>query len=155
MYYKGVLDSYMSCTPNVDMFGPTYFHVFLKEINDLCEEQVKLEKPDDPWRISLILYNFLILTDGSVESNKELETKEQIVRSSHLPISIIIVGIGKPVDDFKFMKKLDGDQDPLYSKKFIDNYSKSPKVEILVLICITTESPAKMGYLQISSKTMD
>ena len=45
---NGVLDSYMSCTPNVDMFGPTYFHVFLKEINDLCEEQVKLEKPDDP-----------------------------------------------------------------------------------------------------------
>lgn len=70
------------------------------------------------------------MTDGSVESNKELETKEQIVRSSHLPISIIIVGIGKPVDDFKFMKKLDGDQDPLYSKKFIDNYSKNPKVEV-------------------------
>ena len=45
---NGILDTYISCTPIVDMFGPTYFHLFLKEINDLCEEKVKYEKTDDP-----------------------------------------------------------------------------------------------------------
>ena len=119
---NGILDTYEKCTKFVDMYGPTYFHEFLKQINDLTEEQVRQEKVDDP-----LTHNYsilLILTDGSVDPNKELETKEQIVRASYLPISIIIMGIGKPVDDFKFMKQLDGDKNPLYSKKFIDNYSK-------------------------------
>ncbi|KAK2183198.1 hypothetical protein NP493_320g01057 [Ridgeia piscesae] len=42
------------------------------------------------------------------------QTKEAIVRASTLPLSIIIVGIGKA--DFKEMKVLDGDEEILKSR---------------------------------------
>lgn len=104
---KGILDSYVSCTPLVEMAGPTYLHVILKTVNDLCEEQVKVLKPND---VSTHKYSILlILTDGSVDYLREKETEEQIVRSSHLPLSIIILGIGRDKDDFCFMRKLDAD----------------------------------------------
>lgn len=38
---------------------------------------------------------------------------DEIVRSSSLPLSIIIVGVGSA--DFTSMEKLDGDTEPLYS----------------------------------------
>jgi hypothetical protein len=113
---KGILDSYVSCTPLVDMAGPTYLHVILKKVNDLCEEQVKILKPND---VSTHKYSILlILTDGSIDLTSEDKTVEQIVRSSHLPLSIIILGIGRDRDDFCFMKKLDADEKSLYSKRF-------------------------------------
>ena len=53
----------------------------------------------------------LILTDGDVHDKNK--TTKQIIRASNLPISIVIVGIGKPADDFKFMRELDADEKPL------------------------------------------
>ena len=51
------------------------------------------------------------MTDGGVaEKNK---TRNQVIRASRLPLSIIIVGIGKSSDDFEFMKSLDGDDAPV------------------------------------------
>lgn len=43
------------------------------------------------------------------------ETIDQIVRGSDLPLSIIIVGVGHA--DFENMETLDGDVNPLYSRK--------------------------------------
>ena len=43
-------------------------------------------------------------------------TKDEIVRGSELPLSIIIVGVGSA--NFKSMEELDGDDVPLYSKKY-------------------------------------
>ena len=47
------------------------------------------------------------------------DTKDQIVRGSEMPLSIIIVGVGSA--NFSSMEKLDGDDIPLYSQKFGKN----------------------------------
>lgn len=49
----------------------------------------------------------LILTDGAIHDMAE--TKDQIVRASMLPISIIIIGIGNSQELTK-MEELDGDR---------------------------------------------
>lgn len=51
----------------------------------------------------------LVLTDGVVSDMAE--TRAAIVRASHLPMSIIIVGVGNA--DFSDMRLLDGDDGPL------------------------------------------
>ena len=58
----------------------------------------------------------LILTDGSVVKNDYRKVKEQIIKASKLPVSIIIIGIGDPEDDFHFMRELDADKEPLTIK---------------------------------------
>ena len=44
------------------------------------------------------------------------KTIDEIVRGSSLPLSIIIVGVGK--EDFSSMQVLDADDEPLYSKTY-------------------------------------
>lgn len=58
-------------------------------------------------------YTLLILTDGII--NDLDPTIDQIVRGSGLPLSIIIVGVGK--EDFSSMEVLDADDRPLFSKR--------------------------------------
>jgi len=53
-----------------------------------------------------------LITDGAI--NDTVETIDEIVRASELPISIIIVGVGK--EDFKFMDFLDSDENQLFSE---------------------------------------
>jgi hypothetical protein len=48
----------------------------------------------------------LILTDGLISDFQE--TKDAIVEASLLPISIIIIGVGK--ENFRQMEELDGDE---------------------------------------------
>ena len=55
----------------------------------------------------------LILTDGVVTDMAD--TREAIVRASHLPMAIIIVGIGNA--DFTDMQILDGDDGVLRSPR--------------------------------------
>ncbi|MEQ2189104.1 Copine-4 [Goodea atripinnis] len=55
----------------------------------------------------------LILTDGVITDMAD--TREAIVQASHLPMSIIIVGIGNA--DFGDMQMLDGDDGILRSPK--------------------------------------
>ena len=56
----------------------------------------------------------LILTDGVI--NDLQESIDSIVQGSSLPLSIIIVGIGGA--DFHQLITLDGDVEPLYSRKW-------------------------------------
>jgi len=56
----------------------------------------------------------LILTDGDITDLDD--TIDQIVLGSDLPLSIIIVGVGS--SNFDKMDTLDGDDEPLYSKKY-------------------------------------
>ena len=55
----------------------------------------------------------LILTDGVVTDMSD--TREAIVRASHLPMSVIIVGVGNA--DFTDMQILDGDDGVLRSPR--------------------------------------
>ncbi len=54
----------------------------------------------------------LLLTDGIITDMQK--TIDEIVRASALPVSIIIVGVGK--EDFSSMERLDADEEPLYSQ---------------------------------------
>jgi len=64
-------------------------------------------------------YNIVIIfTDGVI--NDLNATVDEIVQGSVLPLSIIIVGIGNA--DFDQMEELDGDFNPLFSKK-VQKYS--------------------------------
>lgn len=58
-------------------------------------------------------YILLILTDGVVTDMSD--TREAIVRASHLPMSVIIVGVGNA--DFTDMQILDGDDGVLRSPR--------------------------------------
>lgn len=58
----------------------------------------------------------LILTDGAIDDLED--SINEIVRASDLPLSIVIVGIGKlKKDEIEKMNKLDADDEPLYSNK--------------------------------------
>ena len=58
-------------------------------------------------------YILLILTDGCI--NDMQQTRDKIVEASYLPMSIIIVGIGKA--DFTLMDQLDGDEEPVVNSR--------------------------------------
>ena len=58
-------------------------------------------------------YILLILTDGCI--NDTQQTMDKIVEASYLPMSIIIVGIGKAV--FTLMNLLDGDEKPVINSR--------------------------------------
>ena len=62
----------------------------------------------------------MILTDGEITDLDD--TIDQIVLGSDLPLSIIIVGIGAA--NFDKMDVLDGDDEPLYSKKYKKHWSR-------------------------------
>ena len=60
-------------------------------------------------------YNILlIITDGQITDMQQ--TIDQIVYGTELPLSIIIVGVGKA--DFSAMDELDADEVPLFSKRY-------------------------------------
>jgi vacuolar-type H+-ATPase subunit F/Vma7 len=91
----------------VHLAGPTNFQPIIKFINDLTEDMPVTQQSQK--------YNILlIITDGVI--NDMQYTIDEIVRGSLLPLSIIIVGVGNA--DFTAMEQLDGDQEPLYSKKY-------------------------------------
>lgn len=54
------------------------------------------------------------MTDGII--NDMQQTIDEIVLSSGLPLSIIIIGVG--MADFSAMDELDADEVPLYSTKY-------------------------------------
>ena len=101
---SGILGVYDYSLNNVELSGPTYFAPLLTEALKLCEAQ-KIEEAG----IYTIL---LILTDGEIHDMDQ--TIDAICAASHLPLSIIIIGVGNA--DFTKMEILDGD-DGLYNSK--------------------------------------
>ena len=68
----------------------------------------------------------LIITDGVISDMDD--TIDEIVKGSSLPLSIIIIGVGDA--NFDSMNILDGDDEPLYSKK-TKSYMKSDIVQFV------------------------
>ena len=54
----------------------------------------------------------MIITDGIITDMEK--TIDEVVKGSDLPLSIVIVGVGDC--DFGPMDRLDGDEEPVYSK---------------------------------------
>jgi hypothetical protein len=93
------LDAYKKASKNVVFAGPTIVSEIIEHLVHNAKESVDKK-----------IYNVLVLmTDGVF--NDLSDVRDLIVKHSDLPMSIIIIGIGK--EDFSGMKLLDSDGTPL------------------------------------------
>ncbi|NXU78627.1 CPNE7 protein, partial [Oreotrochilus melanogaster] len=91
---QGVVESYQSCLPKIQLYGPTNVAPIISKV---------AQPPPSIFSIPPQQYFILlILTDGVVTDMAD--TREAIVRASYLPMSIIIVGVGNA--DFTDMQIL-------------------------------------------------
>ncbi len=97
----GVLDAYRQSLYNVRLSGPTEFGLLVQTAAK--HAHAEMLKYAQAYTI------LLIVTDGVI--NDFDETTRAIVEASHLPLSIVIIGVGDA--DFTAMDALDGDDIPL------------------------------------------
>ena len=92
-----LMDLYTQSLQKVELAGPTYFYPLIEEVAKISYGCQKNQ--------AHVYQTLLILTDGEIHDMDK--TVDLIVRSTSLPLSIIIVGVGKA--DFSNMERLDGD----------------------------------------------
>ncbi|CAD8151829.1 unnamed protein product [Paramecium octaurelia] len=101
----GIVQCYRNAIQNMQLDGPTYIHPVIAKAMEMAV-QSKLKGSQN----YLIL---MILTDGQTD---DLQLSiDDVIESSHLPLSIIIVGIGNA--DFKKMTILDNDDNSMVNSK--------------------------------------
>ncbi|KAG5189453.1 Copine-domain-containing protein [Tribonema minus] len=105
MGVQGILQMYYDSLRTVELFGPTLFAPIIGQAAGVASSL----QTDDPSHHKYSV--LLILTDGQICDMQN--TVDAIVGASHLPLSIIIVGVGNA--DFKSMEVLDGDDAALVS----------------------------------------
>jgi len=99
----GILEAYKNAFNFVSLSGPTLFSNILAMANQYASRHASQKEQE---------YTILlVLTDGVI--NDMDQTIEQIVAGSKLPLSIVIVGVGRA--DFSNMEVLDADDTPLVS----------------------------------------
>ena len=103
----GVLDLYKKNLMKLKFSGPTHFSSILRYVSNMVEAYMKRGFINT-------FFVLMIITDGEIHDMNE--TIDEIVRSSHLPLEIIIVGVGN--EEFKNMDILDADDVPLVSSKY-------------------------------------
>ncbi|XP_048210758.1 copine-7 [Perognathus longimembris pacificus] len=103
---QGVVEAYQNCLPKVQLYGPTNVAPIITKVAHMAAAEEHTGEASQ-------YYILLILTDGVVTDMAD--TREAIVRASHLPMSIIIVGVGNA--DFTDMQILDGDDGVLRSPR--------------------------------------
>ncbi|XP_065114604.1 copine-3 isoform X1 [Paramisgurnus dabryanus] len=101
---EGVVQAYRSCLPQVKLYGPTNFAPIITHVARFAQQALQDNKASQ-------YYVLLIITDGVITDMDQ--TRSAIVAASRLPMSIIIVGVGKA--DFTDMEILDGDDGRLKS----------------------------------------
>ncbi|XP_071823633.1 copine-3-like isoform X6 [Apostichopus japonicus] len=100
----GVVAAYQACLRQVTLWGPTNVAPIISHVAKFASEALNQNKASQ-------YFILLLLTDGVLTDM--YETRDAIVRASHLPMSIIIVGVGTA--DFTDMRMLDGDDGKLRS----------------------------------------
>ncbi|XP_039534827.1 copine-4 [Pimephales promelas] len=103
---QGVVEAYQNCLPKIQLYGPTNIAPIIQKVADSASEEMHTKE-------AMEYFILLILTDGVITDMAD--TREAIVHASHLPMSVIIVGIGSA--DFSDMQMLDGDDGILRSPK--------------------------------------
>ncbi|XP_061876613.1 copine-3-like isoform X3 [Entelurus aequoreus] len=101
---EGVVRAYQQCLPQLKLWGPTNFSPIINHVACFARQALYQNKAAQ-------YYVLLIITDGVI-TDMDL-TRTAIVDASHLPMSIIIVGVGGA--DFSAMEFLDSDDTPLLS----------------------------------------
>jgi len=101
-----VMAAYFNSLYNVQLYGPTNFSPVIRHVAKFADAY-----QSDPTNYFVLL----IITDGIITDFEE--TKRSIIQASHLPISIIIVGVGN--EDFEAMDDLDSDDSLLRSGSLV------------------------------------
>mmetsp|Transcript_14602 Transcript_14602/g.16138 ORF Transcript_14602/g.16138 Transcript_14602/m.16138 type:complete len:293 (-) Transcript_14602:72-950(-) len=94
----GMFETYKQTMSRVELSGPTYFGSILETVR----EKVKEMKREGGQKYAILM----ILTDGAIHDYEK--TVRQLVDASKLPLSVIIVGVGRA--DFDTMEDLDCDK---------------------------------------------
>ena len=102
-YIPNIIQTYHDALNRVKLWGPTNF-------GPILDSTIKLVKKENN---KLKYYILMILTDGLIDDIDY--TINALVDASFLPISVIIIGIGKA--DFTNMNVLDADENPLINDK--------------------------------------
>jgi hypothetical protein len=99
---QGILQAYaQSLASGIQLYGPTNFSEVMRTTAGLAQSMYQTARDVQAYII------LLIITDGEISDMDS--TISEIVKSSYLPLSIIIVGVGAA--DFTKMTILDGDDD--------------------------------------------
>ncbi|KAH7731153.1 copine-5-like protein [Aphelenchoides avenae] len=114
---EGLLQAYLTAQSRVELSGPTDFAPIVR-----FAARRAASLPDDGSKYSILL----IITDGVITDMEA--AKEEIVKASSLPLSVIIVGVG--YDSFEEMKVLDSDNQMLSSH---GKYAKRDIVQFVQL----------------------
>ena len=96
---ENVINAYHNALNYVTLYGPTKFSPILRATN----EMIKAENDITNYQV------LMILTDGMIDDVDD--TINELVEGSFLPLSVIIIGVGKA--DFSTMNVLDADDNPL------------------------------------------
>ncbi|EOB02396.1 Copine-1, partial [Anas platyrhynchos] len=101
---QGIVDAYRQILPQIRLYGPTNFSPIINHVARFAAHSAQQGTASQ-------YFILLIITDGEITDLDQ--TRQAIVNASKLPMSIIIVGVGKA--DFKAMEFLDGDNGILKS----------------------------------------
>lgn len=101
---EGILRAYREALGVVSLHGPTKFAEVLKTSLEWASHKNSSN--------NLKYFILLLITDGAMEDLQA--SVDQIVELAHLPVSIIIVGVGD-AENFEKMRFLDADTSPLIS----------------------------------------
>ena len=114
-----IIEFYKRSLTEVKFYGPTHFAPVINKVINEVNDDLENRKEENHY------YILMILTDGIIIDMKE--TIDCIVEGSNLPLSIVIIGIGKA--DFTNMEILDGDEEPL-----IDSFGNIRKRDIVQFV---------------------
>ena len=96
-----IINAYHDSLSKVQLWGPTQFAPILRATISMIKGE------NDRLKYNILL----ILTDGMIDDVDD--TINELVNGSFLPLSVIIIGVGKA--DFSTMNVLDADENPLLS----------------------------------------
>jgi len=113
----GMFDTYKQTISSVELSGPTYFGSILGTMM----KKLYAMQNEGGQKYSILM----ILTDGAIHDYDS--TVRQLVEASHLPLSVIIVGVGNA--DFDAMDDLDCDNGVLK-----DSYGRAAERDIVQFV---------------------
>ena len=100
---QGVIEAYHKAVHKIKFSGQTLFAPVIQKVNKMIKQDINNFK-----------YNVLmILTNGKIDDIDD--TINELVESSFLPLSVVIIGIG--CANFSQMERLDADINPLINSK--------------------------------------
>ncbi len=102
-YIEGIIEEYHKALQKVELWGPTFFKPILRKMIQIIKKENNIFK----------YHVLMILTDGKIDDMDK--TIDELVEGSFLPLSVIIIGIGKA--NFSSMIELDADKNPLINSQ--------------------------------------